>query len=193
MKTLTRRQALQDAAVGFGALALSAMMADASEVALAKERLYDQASELREGARYTLYTALLTTLKLFAPFLPYVTEEIYQALFAIFEGVTSLHISSWPTINQAFINEKAEAAGELLIEVATAVRRYKSESNISLGTELTRLQLATTNPAIAEMLRAATADIKSVTRARQIEVSEHLDPDLEPMKSEGAIGVALAR
>src|SRR5882672_6524678 len=46
MKTfLTRRQALQDAAVGFGALALNAMMADeraiASEVALAKERTYD--------------------------------------------------------------------------------------------------------------------------------------------------------
>jgi hypothetical protein len=42
MKTfLTRRQALQDAAVGFGALALSAMLADASEVAPAKERIYD--------------------------------------------------------------------------------------------------------------------------------------------------------
>src|SRR5436190_382048 len=46
MKTfLTRRQALQDAAAGFGALALNAMMADeraiASEVALAKERMYD--------------------------------------------------------------------------------------------------------------------------------------------------------
>jgi hypothetical protein len=42
MKTfLTRRQALQDAAVGFGALALNAMMADASEVASAKERIYD--------------------------------------------------------------------------------------------------------------------------------------------------------
>src|SRR5258708_38885175 len=42
---LTRRQALQEAAVGFGALALNAMMADerafGSEVALAKERNYD--------------------------------------------------------------------------------------------------------------------------------------------------------
>jgi Protein of unknown function (DUF1501) len=42
MKTfLTRRQALQDAAVGFGALALNAMLAEASEVAQAKERIYD--------------------------------------------------------------------------------------------------------------------------------------------------------
>src|SRR5580700_7674120 len=42
MKTfLTRRQALQDAAVGFGALALNAMMAHASEVASSKERIYD--------------------------------------------------------------------------------------------------------------------------------------------------------
>ena len=44
-KFLTRRQALQEAAVGFGALALNAMMAEerafGSEVALAKERIYD--------------------------------------------------------------------------------------------------------------------------------------------------------
>jgi valyl-tRNA synthetase len=160
---------------------------------MSKERLYDQASDLREGARYTLYTALLTTLKLFAPFLPFVTEGIYQALFAPSEGVASLHISSWPTINEAFLNEKAEAVGEFLIEIATAVRRYKSESNISLGTQLQRLQLVTSDPEITEMLRAATADIKSVTRARQIEVSEHLDPDLEPVKTHGAIRVALAR
>jgi hypothetical protein len=42
------------------------------------------------------------------------------------------------------------------------------------------------------MLRAAKADIMSVTRARQVEVSQSLDPDLENIKAEGAIGVALA-
>jgi valyl-tRNA synthetase len=80
-----------------------------------------------------------------------------------------------------------------LIEVATAVRRYKSESNISLGTELKRLQLATTEPGLARMLQEARADIMSVTRARQIEVKESLDADLEEVKAEGNIRVALAR
>jgi valyl-tRNA synthetase len=160
---------------------------------MSKERLYDEAHPLREGARYTLYTVLLTTLKLFAPFLPYVTEEIYQALFKNTEGATSLHIAAWPTVNEALLDEKAEMAGESLIEVATTVRRYKSESNLSLGAELRRLQLATSEPELAEVLRAAIPDIKSVTRASDIEVADRLDADLEIVKADGAIRVALAR
>lgn len=160
---------------------------------MSKERLYDETNALREGARYTLSTTLLTTIKLFAPFLPYVTEEIYQALFRDTEGVASLHTSAWPLANEALQDERAELAGESLIEVATAVRRYKSESNISLGTTLQRLQLATGDLAVAAMLRAATADIQSVTRASSIEVVEQLDADLEVVKADGTIRVALAR
>ncbi len=160
---------------------------------MSKERLYDGSNEIREGARYALYTAFLAILKLFAPFLPYITEEIYGALFAEADGSASIHIAQWPTANEAFVDDKADVAGETLIEVATAVRRYKSESNISVGTQLQRLQLATDEPAIAEMLRAAKADIISVTRARQVEIGRRLDSGLEMVKGDGAIRVALTR
>ena len=160
---------------------------------MAKERLYTEGSEMREGARYTLYTVFLALLKLFAPFLPYVTEEIYLALFAHNEGLASIHIARWPLPDEAFVDDIADAAGETLIELATAVRRYKSESNISVGTQLQRLQLATAEPATAKMLQAAKVDIMSVTRARQVEVSQSLDPGLENIKAEGAITIALSR
>jgi valyl-tRNA synthetase len=109
------------------------------------------------------------------------------------EGEGSIHTSRWPIANELFMSEKADAAGEALIEIATAVRRYKSESNISLGTELKRLQLATTDTDITRMLQEARADIMSVTRARQIEVKESLDGDLEEVKAEGGIRVGLVR
>lgn len=160
---------------------------------MSKERLYDESNQMREGARYTLHHALLTTIKLFAPFLPYITEEIYQALFVPIEGGSSIHTARWPIVDESLVSEAAEAAGEALIEIATAVRRYKSESNISLGTELQRLQLATTESEIAHMLQEARPDIMSVTRARQIELSENLDANLEIVKPEGNIRVALAR
>ena len=160
---------------------------------MSKERLYDEANELREGARYTLYHVLLTVIKLFAPILPYITEEIYQALFVPIEGEGSIHNARWPVANESWLSAIADAAGEALIEVATAIRRYKSESNISLGTELKRLQLATTEPAIARMLQEAKDDIMSVTRARQIEVKENLDADLEELKAQGTIRVGLMR
>ena len=160
---------------------------------MSKERLYDETNEMRDGARYTLYHVLLTVIKLFAPILPYITEQIYLSLFATSKGEDSLHNSHWPIASEALLSDTADAAGEALIEVATAVRRYKSESNISLGTELKRLQLATTESATAGILQEARDDIMSVTRARQIEVTESLDSDLETIKAEGAIKVALVR
>ena len=77
--------------------------------------------------------------------------------------------------------------------IATAVRRYKSESNISLGTELKQLQLSTNDTSVAKMLLEARADIMSVTRARLVVVKEGLDDDLQEVKVEGHIRIGLAR
>jgi valyl-tRNA synthetase len=160
---------------------------------MSKERLYDAANEKREGARYILYHVLLTLLKLFAPVLPFITEMLYQELFVPIEGPGSIHSSKWPVVNESLINNAADAYGEALIDIATAVRRYKSESNISLGTALERLQLATLDSSVATMLQEARADIMSVTRARQLLVKENLDAYMEEVKTAGNIKVGLIR
>ncbi len=160
---------------------------------MSKERLYDEANEMREGARYTLYHTLLTVMKLVAPILPYITETLYQALFVPMQGAGSIHHSQWPVVNESLLNISADVAGEMLIEIATAVRRYKSESNISLGTELKRLQLATVDATVATMLQEARSDIMSVTRARQLAVKESLDDDMQEVKVSGNIKVGLVR
>lgn len=160
-----------------------------------KERLYDTAHPMREGARYTLFTTLLATLKLFAPFFPYVTEAIYLALFAASDGHESIHISAWPSTETDLVSEEAEANGALLIEIATAVRRYKSEANLSLGAPLLALWLTTKEPDIAEMLDAAKVDLKSVTRAARIEVGKQSGENIDGwkmIKSVGSVLVSLA-
>jgi hypothetical protein len=81
--------------------------------------------------------------------------------------------------------------GGILVEVATAVRRYKSERNLSLGTKIARLGLATKDAALAQRLRAAAPDLVSVTRAEGVEVAAELDPALEPVQAEGTVKVAL--
>jgi valyl-tRNA synthetase len=160
---------------------------------MAKERLYDEAHPKRDGARYTLYTALLSALKLFAPLLPYITDEIYCALFAAQEGKQSIHISSWPEWNEDFIRDEAEAAGETLIEIATAVRRYKSEANLSLGAELELLQLTTAEPQVAQMLEQARADLRSVTRARRIEIGDQSILNAETVNNDAMVKVGIKR
>ena len=158
---------------------------------MCKQRLYDESDPDREGARATLYHVLLALLKLLAPLLPHITEQIYLGLFRETEGPASIHLAAWPEADARLEDAEAEAAGEALVEAATAVRRYKSERNLSLGTELKRLQLAAPEPGLAEALRQAGADLMSITRARQVEVSESLDPALQAIKTGKSLSIAI--
>ncbi|MCA9923742.1 MAG: class I tRNA ligase family protein, partial [Anaerolineales bacterium] len=141
---------------------------------MAKMRLYDGGMG-STPAKFTLYHALLTTLKLLAPILPYITERIYLGLFAEADGAASIHQSAWPQANMAWLDETAVSAGDILVEIATAVRRHKSEANLSPGVELTALHLATPDAALAQQLRSSLTDLRSITRAQKIEISSALN------------------
>ncbi len=134
---------------------------------MAKQRLYSGEAGY-DAARYTLYHTLLTTLKLLAPLLPYITEAIYGGLFAATDGALSIHRAAWPAADARFDDAVALAAGNTLRDIATAVRRYKSEHGLSLGAELAALRLSGAPPEMAAALRGATADLLSITRARAI-------------------------
>ena len=120
---------------------------------MAKVRLYDATDPLARRRALHARAVLLTMLKLFAPFLPHVTEEIYTALFADEGG--SIHRRAWPTVaslpaGDADDDTSIEAAGDALVAIATAVRRFKSENGLSLGGELARLQIATDDDTLAD-------------------------------------------
>jgi valyl-tRNA synthetase len=158
---------------------------------MSKQRLYDPDHLAHASARYSLYQVLLAIIKLLAPFLPYITEEIYLGLYASRESVASIHRSLWPEPISELEDEYAERSGQVLLDVATSVRRFKSERNLPLGTDLGRLQLATLDPDTFRLLEQAGADLSSVTRARQIEVVNDLDSSLERLNSDGAVQIAI--
>src|SRR5262249_23863128 len=109
------------------------------------------------------------------PFVPHITEAIYQGLFAAVEDGGSLHRARWPEAIPTLIDAMAESTGEALLAIATAARRFKSEAGLALGAELTSLQLATEDAALAQTLLAAEEDLRSVTRAGVIAVSGSLN------------------
>jgi valyl-tRNA synthetase len=157
---------------------------------LAKARLYEGSGPAHAAARHTLGAVLLDTLKLFAPFLPHVTEEIYLGLFATREGSATIHRASWPTPDEALHDEEAEETGEVIVEIATAVRRHKSEANLSLGAELPALALTADSESLVEALRASEADLRSVTRAREVIVTHTADTLESPLPS-GRVSLTL--
>jgi valyl-tRNA synthetase len=164
---------------------------------MCKQRLYAENHPQREAACDSLYQVLLATLKLFAPFLPHVTEEIYRGVYAGKEfqpagKASSIHLSRWPTPDESLEDELAEATGEALVEIATAVRRYKSEHSLPLSAELDRLELAAREPQVATQLQEAASDLLSITRARSVEVVERVDPVLTLLPAGATIQVAIS-
>ena len=157
---------------------------------MVKKRFYDDIEP--DGARYVLYESLLATVKLLAPILPHVTERIYQGLFAERDGADSIHRARWPEVDELWLDEEAVGLGDTLMAVATAVRRYKSDNNLSLGAELAELQLSTSDSKLASSLRDAELDLKSITRANRIAVDDVLNLQLEDIGTAGELHVAVS-
>jgi valyl-tRNA synthetase len=108
---------------------------------LIKYRLYDESPEgqkSRLAAQYTLYVYIENLLKLYAPILPFITEELYQGLFLENNTQnTSIHTSNWPQSNTAWkLSEDENNIMTDILAVVEAVRAYKSQNSISLGKEI---------------------------------------------------------
>jgi valyl-tRNA synthetase len=140
---------------------------------MCKQRLYGVNHPLGVGARYTLYQVLLNLLKLFSPYLPYITDEIYQKLFRSSDSdqAISIHQAPWPVGYPGWKDDAAEALGAQLVQIAISVRRSKSERKLPLGIGFAQLQLATDLVTLEQQLRAAVGDLMSITRAQEININ----------------------
>jgi len=151
---------------------------------LVKSRLYgDAAAEeggeaARDAARYTLYHTVLAVLKLLAPVLPHITEEIYLAGFAATDGARSIHLARWPEAKEEWRNAAAEQVGQALLEIVETVRRWKAERQLSVGAPLAAVRV-TCSPDLSKALNGALLDLRSVTRARRVAIEAAGDAPLD--------------
>ncbi len=138
---------------------------------LVKARLYGEPGPARYSAQWSLYHALLTVLKLLAPHLPYITEEIYQGLFRQWESAASIHRATWPAEQPTWIDLQAEETGKTLLELLRQVRRYKAEQGLSVGAELASLNIQVASEQLTA-LETILSDIRSATRAKSIVIEQ---------------------
>ncbi|KQY63662.1 MULTISPECIES: valine--tRNA ligase [unclassified Nocardioides] len=118
---------------------------------LVKERAYaEDGGSATESAQATLAGALHVQLRLLAPFLPYVTEEVWSWWQ---EG--SVHTASWPTATE--LGSAAAADPSMLTHVAAAlggIRGAKSQAKVTQRTEVTRVEFTGTPEALAAIDKA---------------------------------------
>jgi valyl-tRNA synthetase len=119
---------------------------------IVKSRSYGNISEIGEiSAKATLKFSVSQFLRLFALYLPYVTEEVWQWFFTSqdnknsimksFNEVNSVHLTEWPKENEFyFLNESAnENYYDIAKEVLSEIRSEKTKSQKSLKTQVATL------------------------------------------------------
>lgn len=151
---------------------------------IVKDRLYNpdqRAQQAVQSARFTLYTTLLALTKMMAPITPFITEEIYQLFFKETQKTSSIHVTAWPEPETSLQNESANQAGDLAIQIISAVRKYKSENKLSLKEEITTLTISAKGA--KELLTPLLDDLKAVCKAKEIlfvgQTPIEVSPDLK--------------
>ncbi len=99
-----------------------------------KNRLYSGSEEEKRAAKFVLYYALDVLTRLLAPITPFLAEECWSHFK---EG--SVHLQSYPVVEEEFLDDRAERAGEEIKEIVAAVRKFKHDKGLALNAPLKRL------------------------------------------------------
>ena len=97
-------------------------------IELVKPRLYDKESDSRLEAQYVLTYVLSNTLKLLHPFMPFITEEIWQHL--PHEG-QSIMISKWPEYDENYRFDEEEKQMLMIMDAIKNIRNIRAEMNVA--------------------------------------------------------------
>ncbi|MGE3769868.1 MAG: valine--tRNA ligase [Bdellovibrionales bacterium] len=110
---------------------------------LVKSRAYGETGDAagQKSAQTTLYFVLEATLRLFAPYMPFITEELYSTLFPQrFAQVGSVHARGmWPKADEFITDAGALAEGQTITGLLAAVRKAKTMANASIKNPANRL------------------------------------------------------
>jgi valyl-tRNA synthetase len=135
-------------------------------VELIKERAYGSHNEAgAASAKAALGTALSVQLRLFAPFMPYVTEEVWS-----WWQKGSIHRAAWPTADEVSVSSVVGTEPTLLTLVGVAlskVRGAKSTAQVSMRTPVSRAVVRATTADI-DRLHTVSHDLAAAGRIEEI-------------------------
>lgn len=131
-----------------------------------KPEKYADGNKQKLSAQFALYHTFFAIIKMIAPYLPFITEELYQTYYKNNIWSDSIHVLSFPnndifSITQDMIS--ITTAVEQLLTIIEKVRGYKTEKQLWLWTELTHLKITSKTD-----LSVFVDDIMSGTRAGKV-------------------------
>ena len=124
-----------------------------------------QGGESALGAQKVLSYVMANSLKLLHPFMPYITEELWQAVPHDSEFIMT---ASWPVADPALDFAQEEQEFEMVMEVIRGIRNARAEKNIPFSKKA-KVYIATAQP---EVFAKSTAFLEKLASASEVEVGE---------------------
>lgn len=147
-------------------------------IEIVKQRLWQaevRGEEEKRKAAVTLYHVMYNAIRGLAPILPFVTEEVYQNFFSKFEEERSIHLTSWPQSNKELFNEEIVSLGQGFVSIVGAIRKYKSEKQVSQKVGINKLSIECSSE-MKVFIEDSLEDLKAVSSSEDI-IFESADID----------------
>ncbi len=142
---------------------------------LAKTRTYeDGVTAGKLSAAATLRLVHRAVVRLFAPYLPYITEEIWHWCYSGDSGMRdAIHQSPWPSLDEFATVPAPDSADTFraTVEVLDSVRKAKAEKNLSMKAPVASVMITASGPVLAA-LRNVEIDIAGMLSIEQIAYNE---------------------
>ena len=138
-------------------------------------------SDEKIGAYVTLYKVLTTLCKIAAPFVPFITEEIYQNLVVGLdsEAPESVHLCLWPEVDESVIDKKLENEMDLAYKIVKLGRSARNSANIKNRQPLSEMLISiNTLPEYYSEIVKEELNVKKVELGA--EMSEYVDFEIKP-------------
>lgn len=148
-------------------------------IELAKQRLYGTGGASADTARQVLYHVLKVSLRLLHPFMPFITEEIWDKVKTPGEGL--LVVSPWPATNPAFEFPAEAAEAALFQEIVYRIRNIRGEMNVPPDRKASVI-LRTESERITRLITREEASLKALAKLETVAI----DPTYVPKRSDAS-------
>ena len=124
-------------------------------------------AESKLSAQWTLWEVLRAIIGLYAPFIPFLTEELWQKIYKQYEGGETLHLTAYPAIDSTCDTDVSQM--QIALDLLKNIRGMRTEQKIGNGAKLETLTIPSDVPA------ALHGVIKSAARANEIVLGDKLE------------------
>jgi len=142
---------------------------------LIKHQLFNPDEYTKEevhATQWTLYHVGLQILQFYAPYLPYITDSLYQIIYRDTIKIASIHATKFDVIQFESRFKESSNEVEKIIEIISLIRKLKSENQLSLNTELASLTFYDFPNSLKTIIEKHKQLLKNATKSLSLSFSD---------------------